>query len=73
MIDGEVTRVIHEASVRAGHLLEEHRTALESVTRGLLQREELSEIEIQELIGPSVHGPVKEMSAQPVGAVDTSV
>jgi cell division protease FtsH len=36
-------------------LLRERRDQLEKITRGLLEREELSEVEIAELIGPSTH------------------
>jgi cell division protease FtsH len=59
MIDGEVARILHEASTRATNLLTEKRKELEAVTKGLLEREELNEIEIQELIGESVHGPAR--------------
>lgn len=60
LIDGEVSRVLHAASLRATELLSEHRQELEDITRALLEREELSELEIEELIGPSVHGPAKD-------------
>jgi len=60
LIDGEVARILHEASLRASELLNEKRSELESITRGLLEREELSEVEIEETIGESVHGPAKD-------------
>ncbi len=63
MIDDEVARILHDASGRAHKLLEEKRNDLESVTKGLLEREELSEIEIEELIGTSVHGPARSLAA----------
>lgn len=63
MIDDEVARILHDASGRAHKLLEEKRHDLESVTKGLLEREELSEIEIEELIGTSVHGPARSLAA----------
>ncbi|MBT4694334.1 MAG: ATP-dependent zinc metalloprotease FtsH [Planctomycetaceae bacterium] len=55
LIDEEVTQFLHRASQRAGEFLVEHRQQLESVTLALLEREELSEIELTEIIGPSVH------------------
>lgn len=56
MIDNEVTRILHDASSRATDLLVKKRSELELITKGLLEREELNEIEIEKLIGPSVHG-----------------
>jgi cell division protease FtsH len=60
LIDGEVARILHEASAKASDLLNEKRTELEAVTKSLLEREELAEIEIEEIIGPSVHGSAKD-------------
>lgn len=56
VIDEEVTKLLHTAAQRAGDLLAKHLDKLESVTRKLLEQEELGEDEITELIGPSVHG-----------------
>jgi cell division protease FtsH len=64
MIDGEVARVLHAASLRATELLSERRQELEDITRALLEREELIEAEIEQLIGVSVHGPVKERESK---------
>jgi cell division protease FtsH len=55
MIDAEVAAILHEASDRALSLLTEHRDRLEALTQALLEREELNEQEIADLIGPSVH------------------
>jgi cell division protease FtsH len=55
LIDEEVTRFLHRASQRAGEFLVEYRQQLESVTLALLDREELSESELTEIIGPSAH------------------
>jgi len=55
LIDEEVTRFLHRASQRAGEFLVEYRQQLEIVTRELLEREELSEMDLIEIIGPSVH------------------
>ncbi len=57
MIDAEVVEILHKAGERATRLLEERRQALEQVKDSLLAREEISEKEIEELIGQSVHGP----------------
>ncbi|MEM8732624.1 MAG: hypothetical protein AAGG44_00275, partial [Planctomycetota bacterium] len=54
-------RILSEASTRASDLLMDKRQALEDVTRGLLDQEELSEKEIQDLIGASIHGSVEEL------------
>ena len=62
MIDGEVARILNDSSSRAQDLLNEKRQELEAVTRGLLEREELSELEIEELIGRSVHGPAQSLA-----------
>lgn len=59
LIDAEVARILNDASHRATHLLTDRRVELEAVTRGLLAREELSEAEIEEFAGPSVHGPIE--------------
>jgi cell division protease FtsH len=55
LIDEEVARILLEADQKAEQLLRERRMELEKITRGLLEREELSEAEIAELIGPSTH------------------
>lgn len=56
VIDEEVTRLLHSAAQRAGEMLSKNQEKLESITRKLLEQEELDENEITELIGPSVHG-----------------
>jgi len=55
LIDEEVGRILLEADQKAEQLLRERRTELEKVTRSLLEKEELSEAEIADLIGPSTH------------------
>lgn len=55
LIDEEVARILLEADQKAVQLLREHRDQLETITRALLEREELNEIELTELIGPSIH------------------
>lgn len=88
LIDEEVARILLEADQKAEDLLRERRDQLEKITRGLLEREELTEMEIAELIGPSTHtlnakakkdaAPKKEITVAPeVGestkAADTAV
>ena len=63
MIDQEVTTFLHRASQQAGEFLVEYRQQLEIVTLALLEREELSENDLTELIGPSVHPIPKSLSA----------
>ncbi len=55
IIDEEVARILHEAAEGAEQLLRDHHDALERLTRGLIEKEELGESEIAELIGPSIH------------------
>ncbi len=54
LIDEEVGRILLEADQKAEQLLREHRNELESITRALLEHEELGEAELTELIGPSI-------------------
>ena len=63
VIDEEVAKILHEASARAVEVLTEHRGKLDKITQGLLEREELDENEITELIGPSVHAA--KLNGQP--------
>ncbi len=55
LIDGEVSRILREASERAYSLLSEKRGLLEKLTAGLLEKEALDEAEIAVILGPSVH------------------
>lgn len=63
LIDDEVGRISAEASQRAIDLLTERREELEKVTSELLEKEELSEQELEDLIGQSVHGPASSFLA----------
>jgi cell division protease FtsH len=54
IIDEEVARILRQADDRAFRLLEEHREELERVTEALIEREVLTEAEIQELVGKRV-------------------
>ncbi len=55
LIDEEVARILHVAAEDAEKLLIDNREQLEKLTQALLASEELTEREIRELIGPSVH------------------
>ncbi|GAB5403996.1 MAG: ATP-dependent zinc metalloprotease FtsH [Aureliella sp.] len=63
MIDEEVARILAEASQRAIDLLNTRRDELEKVTSELLEKEELSEQELEDMIGQSVHGPASSFMA----------
>lgn len=62
LIDEEVARILLEADQKAEQLLREHRGDLETVTRSLLEHEELGEAELTELIGPSIQSLGKKES-----------
>lgn len=55
LIDGEVSRILREASDRAYSLLLQNRGLLEKLTAALIEREALDEPEIAAILGPSVH------------------
>ena len=55
VIDGEVSRILREASHRAYSLLSQSRGLLEKLTAALIEREALDEAEIAVILGPSVH------------------
>ena len=65
MIDAEVARILLEADARAKDLLMDRRDELERITRQLLEREELSEKEITDLIGPSVQSRTPSVNGKP--------
>jgi cell division protease FtsH len=62
LIDEEVGRILLEADQKAEQLLREHRNDLESITRSLLEHEELGEAELTELIGPSIQSRTQSKS-----------
>jgi cell division protease FtsH len=64
VIDEEVHKILQAASEKALELLKENKHALESLTKGLIEAEELDRHEIEKLIGPSVHKE-KESLLQP--------
>jgi cell division protease FtsH len=54
-IDQEVARILREASERAASLLSAQRGQLEKLTQALLEKEEMNEQEIAQILGPSIH------------------
>jgi cell division protease FtsH len=55
IIDDEVARILHDSSDRAISILNENREKLDVLASALVEREEIGEKEIVDLIGPSVH------------------
>jgi cell division protease FtsH len=51
LIDEEVARILRESDTRAYRILEEHRDDLERVTEALIEREVLTEGELEDLVG----------------------
>ena len=64
VIDGEVSRILRESAERATELLVHHREKLERLSQALLEKEVLDEVEITELIGPSVHALLSGKAAE---------
>ncbi len=54
VIDEEVARILREADDRAYRLLENHRDDLERIAEALIEREVLTESELEELVGKRV-------------------
>ncbi len=55
LIDDEVAKILQAAQEAADQLIGDRREQLEKLTKALLDQEELSESEIIDLIGPSIH------------------
>jgi cell division protease FtsH len=54
IVDEEVARILHTASEQAHKILSDNRDKLDAMAAALVDREELGEAEITELIGPSI-------------------
>ncbi len=59
LIDAEVHEILAKADTDARELLTKHRDELERITKALLEREELSEAELTEILGPSIQAQTK--------------
>jgi cell division protease FtsH len=55
LIDEEVARILHAAAERASDLLSKHQAELEKLADALERQEVLDELEIEELLGPSIN------------------
>ena len=62
VIDEEVEIILHNAADRALETLKEYKSQTEALTKALMEQEELSELQIEALIGESVHGPAGSTS-----------
>lgn len=71
-IDAEVSKILQDAAEDALQLLRNKRDDLQTVTSGLMEREELDRREIEELIGASVHKSVAEIREQADKASDSN-
>jgi cell division protease FtsH len=67
LIDEEVARILRDADDRAFRLLEEHRDELERVTEALIEREVLTERELEEIIGKRLIDEPDSEVAQIIG------
>jgi cell division protease FtsH len=65
LIDEEVSRVLNESSQRATDLLVEHRADFEKLAQALLEREELTEAQIEEILGPPLRNRHREKHEDP--------
>jgi ATP-dependent Zn protease len=76
LIDGEVGRILREQSDRAVDLLSCQRHKLDELAQRLLDKEELDEHEIEQVLGKSVHakqnGQPLEISPSGVNPVAAS-
>ena len=55
VIDDEVTKILQDAAQKSLNMLGDRREQLKNLTEQLIEREELDQKEIRELIGASVH------------------
>jgi cell division protease FtsH len=55
LIDEEVAKILHAAAERATELLSEHRQELKKLADALESQEVLDEVEIEQLLGPSIN------------------
>jgi cell division protease FtsH len=67
LIDEEVARILRDADERAYRLLEEHRDDLDRVTEALIEREVLTERELEEIIGKRLTDEPESEVAQIIG------
>ncbi len=73
VIDEEVARILREASDRAYRLLEHHRDDLERIAEALIEREVLTERELEELVGKRVIDEEESIEVPASDAVVASI
>mgnify|MGYP001294424056 CR=1 FL=1 len=54
LVDGEISRILHEQEARATEVLQKHRPALERVAEALLERETIDGAEVAQLVHASL-------------------
>lgn len=64
VIDAEVAKILHGAAASAHRMLAEGREDLEALTQALLDREELEEVDMQQILGPSAQTPNPDPAPQ---------
>lgn len=69
VIDEEITKILREASQRANEILDANKDKLESITRALVEKEELDRNDLIDLIGPAAQPDPKSQDVeQPIAA-----
>ncbi len=71
-IDNEVSAILNDASTRALELLSETAREMDLINDALIEREELTEKDIEDLIGVSVHGPSADAFEVPTETISRS-
>jgi cell division protease FtsH len=71
LIDEEVSKILHAASDRADSLLTKHRDQLEKLATALEEQEVLDELEIEQLLGPSINKRAESNGKPPVEVAPT--
>jgi cell division protease FtsH len=69
LIDAEVASILHSAADQAMQMMQEHADKLESLTAALLEKEEMGDKEILDLIGPPAHAGGKDHADDEMPAV----
>ncbi len=70
LIDEEISRILREADDRAYRLLEEHRDELDRISDSLMEREVLTVVELEELIGKRAAGAIDSTGDEVVASID---
>jgi cell division protease FtsH len=75
VIDEEVSRILHDAASVAQQMTDQHRDKLDIVARKLEENEVLDDVEIEELIGPSLRQQAETngKASHPAAAAPTPI